>query len=116
MPGKYSDVVANACATTGTTAIIIVTENAHLRELTLSEVDDDGMVLEVELSWVGSPSPLKFVPNKIKQLVATNGAGVSLGMAKIPLDVIVRNATTVSIKCTANTAAVAGLIVGLRWD
>lgn len=113
MPGRYGDVVSIAATTAGVTGTIIVTEGAHLRELVFCEVDDDGVLVEAELSWTSSPSPLKFVPNRAKQLTATNGAGLAFG-GNMPLDVIVKNATTVTIKLTS--LANMTVLVGLRWD
>lgn len=111
--GRHSDVVSIAATSAGGTGIITVPENATLKRLDFAEVDDDGTLIEVELTWTSSPSPLKFVPNRIKQLVATNGAGVSLG-GSIPLNVQVKNATTVTIKLTS--LANMTVIAGLRWD
>ena len=116
-----ADVVSIAATSSGVTDTITVPSGAHLRNISLSctQVNTGAVITILELSWPQSPNPLKFVPNAWAAVIGTSVTGGQVSMMqdeknRLPLDVIVVNATLVTIKVT--TTANLTVKIGLEWD
>jgi hypothetical protein len=114
-PGQtFGDTVSIAATTTGVTGTITVPKDAHLIGIDLAFTGAAGAIPTIiQLTWPNSPSQMSFVPN-IGAVFATSGCGLAtMNAVAIPLDVVVTNATVVTVKVTS-TANVT-VRVGLRW-
>lgn len=117
-----ADVVSIAATTAGVTGTITVPSGAHLRNLTMAVAEVAAaadVVTIIELTWAQSPTPLRFTPNHIgivKGTAVTSGSScvVSDSNDFIPLDVIVANATLVTVKLTSTGNIT--VKIGLEWD
>jgi hypothetical protein len=116
-----ADVVSIAATSSGVSGTITVPSGAHLRSLSLAYVESANagdVPTIIELSWAQSPSPLRFVPNGWGAVVGTPVTTGDVHMIgdqmTIPLDVVVNNATTVTIKVTSTGNLT--VKVGLEWD
>ena len=107
-----ADTVSISATSSGVTGTIITGKGARLKQLTFNFNDVDGQPQIIELTWVGSPTPMKFVPNIASFPMATSGAALMFG-SPIPLDVVVETTDTVTIKVTSNANVV--VQVGLIW-
>jgi hypothetical protein len=117
-----ADVVAIAATTAGVTGTIKVPMGCTLKQLTLGFTETTNVadvVTIIELSWVSSPTPLRFTPNMMAQAIGTPVTGGCCIMIPdintyIPLHVKVEKDNTVTIKVTS-TGNLATKI-GLEWD
>jgi len=116
-----ADVVSIAATTSGVTGTITVPSGAHLRSLSLAYVEaaNAGDVPTIiELTWAQAPTPLRFTPNGWGAVVGTAATTGDVHMiadqVTIPLDVVVGNATTVTIKVTSTGNLT--VKIGLEWD
>jgi hypothetical protein len=117
-----ADVVAIAATTSGVTGTIKVPQGAHLRNLSLGFTESANgadVVTIIELTWTGSPTPLRFTPNQWAQAIGTPAAGGQVTLVAdencmIPLDVRVEkdNLVTIKVTSTGNLATK----IGLEWD
>jgi len=117
-----ADVVSIAATTAGVSGTITVPSGAHLRNITLAcspSAAAAEVVTVIELTWANSPTPLRFTPNMIGVAAGTAVTSGSVSILSdengmIPLDVVVSNATVVTIKVmsTANLT----VKLGLEWD
>jgi hypothetical protein len=116
---KGGDVTSIAATTAGVSGTITVPAGCRLTGLNLSWVltNDDEIPQIVELTWTGSPSPLRFVPNAFSILAGTPAAGGGVfpnADIAIPLDVVVQGATVVTVKITSSGNVT--VKVGLEWE
>lgn len=117
-----ADVVSIAATTSGVSGTITVPSGAKLNNMTLAYVEaaNAGDVPTIiELTWTNSPSPLRFVPNALAEVVGTAAAGGAMVMLPdenclIPLNVIVVNATVVTVKVTSTGNLT--VKIGLEWS
>jgi len=115
----FSDVVSISATTAGVSGTVTVPNGARLKGLNISFTQAATAELPylVELSWAGSSSQLKFVPPAISMVAGTPVGGQAFmkgGKPWIPLDVIVQNATTVTIKITSTGNLTCKC--SLEWD
>lgn len=117
-----ADVIGISATTAGVTGTITVPSGAHLRNLAFAYVgtaNTPDTPTIIELTWANSPTPLKFTPNVWGQVTGTSVTGGQTSMVAdekmhIPLDVVVRNATVVTVKVTSSGSL--AIRVGLEWD
>jgi len=117
-----ADVVSIAATTAGVSGTITVPSGAHLRNMTFAcnpTAAAAEVVTIIELTWANSPTPLRFTPNMIGVLAGTAVTSGSVALMSdencaIPLDVVVSNATVVTIKVTSTANLTVKL--GLEWD
>lgn len=95
---KLSDIAPINVATSGGSANIEVNAGARLRSIkfTYNNASAD-IITYFELKWVNSPVPLRFVPNTFSAAGGTHAGGSISVNCMVPLDVVVQNATTVTI-------------------
>lgn len=109
-----SKIVSIAATASGASGTIEVPMGSRLIGLNLAWDDIDGQPQVVELTWAGSPTPLRFVPSVGANPLATAGAAKQLLQTPlIPLDVVVQNATTVTVKIISNANVT--VVAGLMW-
>ena len=110
----FEDQASIAATTSGVSGTIKVPLGAKLVGMDLAFTGAAGAIpVKIELTWAGSPAPLKFTPN-LASVFATPGGAISIMNAiAIPLDVNVAKATevTVTVTSTGNVTT----IEGLRW-
>jgi hypothetical protein len=118
---RYSDLTSIAATTSGVSANITTQYNAHLRKLRLSftQAATADLPQVIELTWAGSPSPLRFVPNAVSFVAGTPVGGQADFKADadgmiIPLDVIMDKADVCTIKITSTGNLT--VKVSLEWD
>ena len=117
-----ADVVSIAATTAGVTGTITVPSGAHLRNITFAcnpSAAAAEVVTIIELTWANSPTPLRFTPNMIGTMAGTAVTSGTVSIISdencmIPLDVVVSNATVVTIKVTSTANLTVKL--GLEWD
>jgi hypothetical protein len=117
-----ADVVSIAATTAGVTGTITVPSGAHLRNITFACAPTAAVaevITIIELTWANSPTPLRFTPNMIGVMAGTAVTSGTVSLISdencaIPLDVVVTNATVVTIKVTS--AANLTVKLGLEWD
>jgi hypothetical protein len=117
----YSDIVSIAATTSGVTGTIATQYGAHLRKLNLAwtQAATAELPTVIELTWTGSPTPLRFVPNAISMVAGTpvggnaNLMGDSDGM-QIPLDVVMAKADLLTVKVTSTGNLT--VKVSVEWD
>jgi hypothetical protein len=122
MPEYGADVVAIAATTSGVTGTISVPAGAHLRTLSWAFVETANtadVITIIELTWANAPTPLRFTPNAWACNVGTTVTGGQITMVAdenlaIPLDVIVANATVITVKVT--TTGNLAVKIGVEWD
>jgi len=109
-----SDSVSIAATSSGVAGTITVPNGARLLGINLNWMDADGSPQRVELSWAGSPYPLKFVPQVCTQPQATQASVMTKETPWIDLrGLVVRNTNTVTITITSNANAT--VVAGLMW-
>jgi hypothetical protein len=117
----YSDVVSIAATTSGVTGTITTQYGAHLRKINLAwtQAATGDLPQIIELTWTGSPTPLRFVPNAISMVAGTpvggnaNLMGDSDGL-EIPLDVTMEKADVLTIKVTSSGNLT--VKISVEWD
>lgn len=110
----YEDSVSIAATSSGVSGTITVPKGVHLIGMDIVFTGAAGAIPTIiKLSWPSSPQPLSFTPN-LQSVFATPGGGISTmnGIA-IPLDVIVKDATVVTL--TVTSTANVTVQIGLRW-
>lgn len=116
-----ADTVSIAATTAGVTGTITVPSGAHLRNMTLAmtQVNTGTIISTVELSWAQCPTPLRFIFNMWSAIIGTSVTGGQINLLsdekmQLPLDVIVANATLVTIKVTSTANQT--VYIGLEWE
>jgi hypothetical protein len=125
---RYSDIAYDAsgnpyiaATTAGISGTVTVATGARLRGINISFTGTGADIPQIiELTWAGSPTPLRFVPN-IQSFLAGAPAGCGqLAMLSdidgfcIPLDVVVSGTNKVTIKITSSGNVTC--YVTLEWD
>jgi len=121
-----ADTVAIAATSAGVTGTITVPAGVTLKQLTFAYAATTVLpevINIIELTWANAPTPLRFTPNiwSFKMGTPAGSAAISLisdeeqgNPCHIPLDVVVKAATTVTVKVTS-TGNLA-VKVGLEWN
>jgi hypothetical protein len=113
-----SDVVSIAATTAGVTGIITVGKGARLKSLSMAFTQNVTADLPqiVELTWVESPTPLRFVVPAISMIAGTAvGGQADLNDAiNLPLDVVVEKGDVVTVKVTSSGNLT--VKIGLEWN
>jgi hypothetical protein len=115
----FSDIFAVTAATAGASTTVTVPANAHLTGINLcyGETATGYVPAVIELTWTGSPQPLRFVPHAFGETIGTPSGGSYTANSDIciPLDVVVKNATLVTVKATTLGGNVT-LKGSIRWQ
>lgn len=121
-----SDTVSIAATTAGVTGTITVPAGVKLKQLSFAYAATTNLpevITIIELTWANAPTPLRFTPNiwGFKMGTPAGSASVSLisdeetnNPCHIPLDVIVKGSTTVTVKVTSTGNLT--VKVGLEWE
>lgn len=121
-----ADTVAIAATTSGVTGTIIVPAGVRLKQMTFAYAPTTVLpevITIIELTWANAPTPLRFVPNILSFKMGTPAGSASISLISdeeasnpchIPLDVTVKNATTVTVKVTSTGNITVD--IGLEWE
>jgi hypothetical protein len=121
-----ADTVAIAATSSGVTGTITVPAGVKLKQLTFAYAATTNLpeiITIIELTWANAPTPLRFTPNMWSFKMGTPAASAAISLISdeeannpchIPLDVIVKGATTVTVKVTSSGNL--AVKVGLEWE
>lgn len=121
-----ADTVAIAATSSGVTGTITVPAGVRLKQLTFAYAPTTNLpevITIIELTWANAPTPLRFTPNILSFKMGTPAGSAVISLISdeeaglpchIPLDVVVKNATTVTVKVTSTGNITVD--VGLEWE